>query len=285
MDHLRALYRLVVVAILTIGSFALLLLIAPLRGSWPARHLRLRNTVLRRWSHAMARAMGMRVTVFGKPPTGAFFLVANHLSYMDIMLLGAQLDAAFVAKAQIRNWPVLGPGFASADTLFVDRGRRRDLVTVMAAIERSLGRGLGVVLFAEGTSGRGERVLPFKPSILELAVRAGRPVRYATLTYHTQQPAPPADKAVCWWGEAPLGPHLWRLLRMRGFDATLRFGTDEVTASDRKSLALALHQAVSAQFEPVVEGRQPAAPSEAPGTAGTLDKGCQSVPRGQSRPR
>jgi 1-acyl-sn-glycerol-3-phosphate acyltransferase len=251
MSYLRATLRFPTVLLLTIGGFGTLLAIAPLRHLSHARHLRLRNGAFRIWAQLMARVMGMRMTVRGTPPAGAFFLVANHISYMDIVLLSAHVHAGFVAKADLRAWPVFGTAFGTADTIFVDRNRRRDVVRVMRDIEDNFARELGVILFPEGTSGKGDCVLPFKASILELPVRIGKPVRFATIHYQTDADQPPPPDVVCWWGDAPLRPHLWRLLRMRGFDATLTFGPEAIRAEDRKLLASRLHASVAAQFEPM----------------------------------
>lgn len=251
MSYLRALIRLPVTVLLTIGSFLVLLLIAPLRRLSRRRHLGLRNRTFRAWARSMAWVIGMRMTVRGTPPTDAFFLVSNHTSYMDIVLLSACVHAGFVAKADLRAWPVFGTAFGTADTIFVDRTRRRDVVRVMHEIEDNFSRHLGVILFPEGTSGKGDCVLPFKPSILELPVRTGKSVRYATIEYRTDAAEPPPSEVVCWWGDAPLRPHLWRLLRMRGFDGQVSFGPDAVRAEDRKLLGARLHAAVASQFEPM----------------------------------
>ncbi len=251
MSYLRALIRLPTTVLLTIGSFLILLLIAPVRAISRAVHLRLRNAAFRLWARSMAWVIGMRMTVHGTPPDGAFFLVSNHTSYMDIVLLSAQVDAGFVAKADLRGWPIFGTAFGTADTIFVDRSRRRDVVRVMGEIEDHFARDLGIILFPEGTSGKGDCVLPFKPSILELPVRIGKPVRYATIRYRTDEDEPPPSEVVCWWGDAPLRPHLWRLLRMRGFDGHVTFGPEAVHADDRKLLGARLHASVASQFTPM----------------------------------
>lgn len=252
MIRLRALLRLAAIGLLTFGGFASLVLIVPLRRLAPRWHLRLRNGVFRCWGRGMSRAAGMRVTVEGEPPAGDVFLVSNHLSYMDIVLLGSFVEVAFVAKSDLRAWPLAGTIIAVADTVFIDRSRRSDVVRVIAGIEHVLSRGIGVVVFAEGTTSNGERILPFKPSILELAIRAERAVHYATISYRMDSGAP-AGEYVCWWGDAPLMPHLWRLVKEPGFEARLTFGPEAIVADDRKALARRLHDAMSADFEPVAQ--------------------------------
>ncbi|HKX45760.1 MAG TPA: 1-acyl-sn-glycerol-3-phosphate acyltransferase, partial [Planctomycetota bacterium] len=114
-----------------------------------------------------------------------------------------------------------------------------------------LARGHTVVLFPEGTSSRGVEVLPFRPSLLEPAAGGGFPVVPAAVSYRTPAGAPPASRAVCWWGDMTFAGHFVRLLGLPGFDARVAFGSEAPREPDRKVLADNLWQAVRAQFEPV----------------------------------
>jgi len=214
------------------------------RRVWQARMAQI-------WARCFVLILGMRVQVEGEPPTGAFLLVSNHLSYVDVMLLASRVRAAFVAKSEIRGWPVLGALAASGGTLFVDRGRNRDLVRVSEQIQQTLDRGLGVILFPEGTSTPGSEVAAFRSSLLEPAARLELPVRYASIHYQTPEGEPLASEAVSWWGGMTLGPHVLELLRMPGFEARLVFGEESICDSDRKTLAAKLHTAVSERFVPM----------------------------------
>ncbi len=194
----------------------------------------------------------MRAIVEGAPPSPPFLLVSNHLSWVDVLLLGSAVPATFVAKSELAGWPFVGSICRSAGVIFVDRESRRDLVRVSEELERALAAGAGVILFAEGTSTAGEAVAPFRPSLLDHPARAGSPVHWAALSYATPPGAPPAHLAVCWWGGMPFVPHVLGLLRLPGFAASLRFGERPVRESDRKVLASRLHEAVSSRFRPVI---------------------------------
>ena len=194
----------------------------------------------------------MRVEVSGEPPRAPFCLVSNHLSYVDIVLLGSRLGCVFVAKGEVSDWPVIGFLARAAGTIFVNRRSKRDALRVLEIIERRIGLGDGVVIFAEGTSSRGDTVLPLKPALLEWAARTGLPVGYASLSYRTPAGVPSADLAVCWWGDMTFGPHLLDLCRLPEFHATLTFGREPIRDRDRKQLAARLHRAVREQFIPVV---------------------------------
>ena len=127
-----------------------------------------------------------------------------------------------------------------------------DLPRVLARIEEELAASQGVVIFAEGTSWAGDRVLPFRSPLLELPARIGRPVHWAAIGYRAPKDGPPTHLAVTWWAEMPLGPHLRGLLRLPRVDASIVFGGEPVVHLDRKRLAEELWQAVDGAFEPVV---------------------------------
>lgn len=253
MGNLRAVRRLLLVALTTV-FFELVLLGGSIvyTGSRRGR-LRVRNFIFRNWARWVLRALNVRLTTRGKAPQSPFFLVSNHLSYIDILILASRVDAVFIAKSEIQSWPIVGFLCRSVGTLFVDRTSRSDVPRVVAEIDRVLADGQGIVLFAEGTSSRGVEVLPFRPPLLEVAARRLIPVSYASLTYRTPGDSPPAHLAVCWWGGMAFGGHAWRMFGLPGFDATLSFGEKPITDGDRKRLAERLQAAVSGLFLPVGE--------------------------------
>lgn len=235
----------------TLSWYALLLLSMVLRPFADAWQVRVRNAIFRIWSRGTCRIVGAKVEVVGRPPSGPFLLVANHVSYVDILVLGTQIDAAFVAKADLRGWPLAGRIIAAADTIFIDRGLKKDVLRVMDIIGRELGRGLGVVIFPEGTSSKGDTVLRFKPSLLEYATRSDHPVHFAALTYTVPNGASPPHESICWWGDAPFGPHFLRLLGLPGFEAKLTFGVEPLHGTDRKDLSERLRSSVAGIFTPI----------------------------------
>ena len=224
--------------------FALLLPAPRLRG--PAR-----NAVFRIWARLCLRIIGGRLHVEGPPPRAPFLLVCNHLGYVDIPVLAACTDAWFVAKMEMRSWPLVGVLCRSVGTIFIDRETSRDVLRVNRLIEDVLRRGYGIVLFPEGTSTQGFEVGRFRTSLLDHAARSGMPVHAAALTYRTPPGERPAHLSVCWWGDTPLFAHAQRLFELRRFDAVVRFSPAAVSGSDRKELAASLHEEVQRIFEPV----------------------------------
>src|SRR5262249_46056827 len=151
-----------------------------------------RARVLTFWSRWSARLIGMRIRVRGNPPAAPFFLVSNHLSYVDILAIASQAPCSFIAKAEISSWPIMGRLCLAVGTLVVERESKGDIPRVIARIESTLANGVGVVLFPEATSSKGAEVLPFRPSLLQAAARAKMPVSYASLSYRTAAGEPPA---------------------------------------------------------------------------------------------
>lgn len=204
------------------------------------------------WGRSLAAIVGMRIRVEGRPPRPPFFLVANHLSYVDIIVIVAHLECNFVAKNDIAGWPGMGWLASGVGTIFIDRKNFQDIPRVIRLINDSLDENLGVVLFPEGTSTMGDRIMPFSPALLEPAARAGYPVSYAAISYRTPPSEPPAHAAICWWGDMDFLPHFLKLLLVSKFEATIVFGEDAIQADDRKLLARSLWDAVNQQFTPVV---------------------------------
>jgi len=220
-------------------------------GRWRAR-------VLHAWAAVVAHFLGMRMRPHGEAPRPPFFLVSNHLGYVDIVLLAAQLPCVFVAKSEVAGWPVFGAVCRSVDTLFIDRRHKRDIPRVTERLAEILRDGRGVVIFPEGTSGRGDRVMLFKPSLLETAVRTGLPVSYASLRYETPPGSPPASEVVCWYGGTGFLPHVFRLVQLPWFEASVTFGDQPIGGADRKGLATRLRAAVAENFRPMTGAEEDA---------------------------
>jgi 1-acyl-sn-glycerol-3-phosphate acyltransferase len=215
----------------------------------------------RAWARAAAHIIGLRIERSGTPPAGPFFLVANHLSYLDVVVLAAQLDATFVAKADVAGWPMIGRLCRAVDTVFIDRRRKRDLLRVLPLLAERLAAGGGVVVFPEGTTSPGAGVLEFRSSLFAAAARAGLPVHLATLTYRTPAGAPHPARAVCWWGEMEFVRHLLGLLRLPHFTARVEFVTAPIRAAHRKDLARAARAGIAQRFVPVIRGETTCLPT------------------------
>ena len=121
----------------------------------------------------------------------------------------------------------------------------------MQLVGKEIDRGLGVLVFPEGTSGKGDQLLPFKASLLEFACTRDLPVHWATLHYRTPDGQPPAHHSVCWWGDEGFVPHFKRLIVLPSFEATLQFADEPLAHTNRKELAEALYSRMQEVFVPI----------------------------------
>ena len=250
--HLRASVRLILLCCATALLYSLWLLGLPLLLGSPRARSYWRHLNFRAWARATAAIIGMRINLRGVPPRGLFFLVANHLSYLDIVALAAITDGVFIAKREVASWPVIGMLCRSMGTIFIERTRRSSISEALPEIRQRLQQGAGVILFAEGTSTKGESVAPFKSSLLELAASERLPVSYASINYRTLARETPASDSLCWWGEMAFSPHFYKMLQLTRFDVAVTFGASPICCDDRKEPAKQLWSAVNAQFIPVL---------------------------------
>lgn len=212
------------------------------------RRRRLQNGVRQFWARNVAAIIKMKIRVHGEMPDAPFFLVSNHLSYIDIIALMSKLNCVFVAKSDVADWFAIGGLARMAGTVFIDRTRNRSILPALEKIGAALKNRTGVVVFPEGTSTKGETVLPFKPSLLAIAAQEDLNVHYASLNYKTPDDCTPASLSVCWWGDMTFQDHFWRMCQLKEFEVVVRFGANTIKDEDRKVLAKKVWTAVNGQF-------------------------------------
>lgn len=205
-----------------------------------------RTAWMRRHSGRILRVLNLEASYAGQPPTEGM-LVCNHLSYLDILVLGQRQPLVFVSKADVRKWPVIGLLTACAGTLFLQRESRCDVVRVANAFAPLIEQGAVVAIFPEGTSSDGRQVLPFRSSLLEPAAANGWRVSPAWITYALDEGA--VEDEVCYWRDMSFGAHLLNLLSKNKILAFVAYGEAVPRGSDRKELAGELHQRVRALAE------------------------------------
>ncbi len=190
----------------------------------------------------MLRALETKVTVSGTFPADGL-MVCNHLGYLDTIVIGAHAPLVFVAKSDVRKWPVIGLLLKSAGTILADRSRRSSASETSSEMRRAMECGLPVVFFPEGTSSDGSSVLPFKPALLQIALDTRKPITPAAISYEATTGDLKND--VCYWGDHTFATHTIRLAKIRNLSAHLHIGNAPPLPEDRKSAAQALHAAVS----------------------------------------
>lgn len=236
-------WRLAAIAALLAGLF---LALAAGRLAPKRQGTALRRRLLQAGARSARSLLGIAVEVAGAPPSPPFFLVANHLSYLDVVVLASLSPCVFVAKSEVRAWPLLGPIVRAFGTLFLDRERKGDLPRVLAAMERAHDAGESVAIFPEGTTSDGATLAPFRSALLALPARRRLPVWAAQLSYRTGEGDPAVAEAVCWTGDVDLLPHLARLVQLERIEARVTFVPQPIQESDRKRLAARLWEVVAA---------------------------------------
>jgi 1-acyl-sn-glycerol-3-phosphate acyltransferase len=136
--------------------------------------------------------------------------------------------------------------------VFINRRNRRDIPRAGKEVIKKIEDGEGVIIFPEGTSTKGEEVLPFNSSFLEFAAKNDLPVSYASISYRTPAGEPEASNYVCWWEDISFINHLLRLFELRKFTAVITFGNEPVIKPNRKELAHELREKVREKFIPVI---------------------------------
>ncbi len=258
MDAVRA-------AVLAIVLILWTLLLLPLQLFSVIVGLRLQRLIPRLYHRGNCWLLGLKVRRIGASPAAAPTLyVANHASYLDILVLSTLLDASFVAKAEVAGWPLFGVLAKSVNTIFVERrasrsGGQRDQMRTRLEEGRSL------ILFPEGTSSDGNRVLPFNStffSLAELSVNGTplsvQPISVAYTRYNHLPMSRRERPYLAWYGDMGLAGHLWDLL-CRGpatvevyFHAPLELGDGD----SRKRLAKRCESLVTGGVSDLLSGRR-----------------------------
>lgn len=206
-----------------------------------------RGIAVKRWSHSLLGMLGVELHVHGVAPDGSVapvMLVANHVSWLDIYAINAVLPVRFVAKSEIRSWPVIGWLSANTGTLFIRRAQRRDTFRIGGEIVEAMQGGDVVAVFPEGTTSDGSQVLRFHSSLLQPALQAEARVHPAALRYERM------DGSLCveaaYDGEKTLWGTLQQIVAQPVTHAHVWFLPPlTAVAADRRALAQAAHAAIA----------------------------------------
>ncbi len=211
------------------------------------------NYFLGVWGRIICSIVRLKVHVNGKAPKPPFFFVSNHLSYIDVMVLCKTTQSLFVAKNEVKSWPVFGIIARTIGMIFVDREKRSDVTRVNDEISDRLSRNYGVTIFPEATTSPGHEILPFKTSLLAYPAAKSIPVHYASITYTTPEDEQDAYMAISWWGDQTFFNHFINFLSLRNSSCTITFCDKPELNTDRKELASTLYRKINNTFQPVIE--------------------------------
>ncbi|MGH6726713.1 MAG: lysophospholipid acyltransferase family protein [Pseudolabrys sp.] len=215
----------------------------------------------------LCRLLRIRVRVVGEPEHDRSVLfVSNHVSWADILVIGSIAPVAYVAKREVASWLLVGVTARLQRTVFVDRERRQQASQAVGEIVKRLVGGTSVVLFAEGTSSDGNRVLPFRSALLgaikEIAAHSERKILIQPMSigYTGQQGIPMGRQnrpLVAWYGDLDFVPHLKNFLARGAVDAVVSYGEPFAAdaAADRKAMTKSLEGTVRALNAAALRGR------------------------------
>jgi 1-acyl-sn-glycerol-3-phosphate acyltransferase len=218
-----------------------------------------RNRINHWWSRWVLRLCGVRLRVSGQPLSDELvntgitsgsngrLILSNHISWIDIFSINAAMPCRFVAKAEIVRWPIIGGMVAHSGTLFIERGKRRAVATVNEAVQGHLRAGESIGIFPEGTTTRGDRLLPFHSNLLAPALEVGCPVWPVGLRYTERGQF---SDAAAFVGDMGLVTSLARILVADDLEIEIAFlpALDAAAYQNRHTLARAAHAALSAHF-------------------------------------
>ena len=204
-----------------------------------------REATVQAWAIKLLGILGVALEVRGTPPAGGpLLLVANHLSWLDILVMHAARYCRFVSKSDVKHWPLIGTLATGAGTLYIERESRRDALRVVHHMAESLRAGEIVAVFPEGTTGDGSRVLPFHANLIQAAVSAGAPVQPVALRFIDARTGLDSPTPL-YLDDQTLVASVWRTVAGPPFRAVLTFGEPQQAAGrDRRTWARDLHAAV-----------------------------------------
>lgn len=210
-----------------------------------AAHRRLRQ----RWSRAMLALLGVELEPGATPIEPGCLVVANHVSWLDVFVINAVCPAAFVSKAEVRAWPVVGWLAAKNETVFLRRGSRGHARLINGEIGALLDARRNVAIFPEGTTTDGSQVLHFHAALLQPAIASGHPVQPAAISYHDAEGR--RSRAPAYVGEMSLGECLAAIVRQPRLVARVAARAPLPTGPDtgRRELAQAARGAIVAALE------------------------------------
>lgn len=206
------LYRLIAVLLITVFCVCRLIVACLIKGWTPQRVSHHASC----WASVLVRHLNIDVTVNGTVPENGVMIVANHRSYLDIVVILSQVQAAFLAKQELRSWPVFGYAAMKGNTVFVDRSSRTSRETSRHELLKRLQQGICVVVFPEGTTSEGPGLLDFHKGVFHLAAQQGVHTVPAAVCYENREAA--------WIGDDTFVPHFLRIFRNRRLNADLTFG-------------------------------------------------------------
>jgi 1-acyl-sn-glycerol-3-phosphate acyltransferase len=225
-----------------------------------------RTELIRRWSARVLAILNVRLSVKGEAPdasaAGAMF-VANHVSWLDIYLLNAVCPVRFVAKAEVRAWPVIGWLAVKLGTLFIERARRHDTARANREVVDALRQGDCVAVFPEGTTSDGTLLRPFHASLLQSAITSEALLWPAAIRYVHRDGS--VNLSPAYVDSMSFGASLFRILNEPDLEAEITYLEPlPVQGRSRRELAALAEKAIASALNLAAPSRKPDRPADPP---------------------
>lgn len=241
--------------------------------AFPFLPVKARRALKSRWSRQLLDALGVRLRIAGTPPASGL-LVANHISWLDVYAINALAPTAFVAKNDVRAWPLIGWLSTHTETIFLERGSRSAAMRAKERLTDELRQRACVAVFPEGTTSNGDTLLPFHSALFQSALDAGMRVAPVALRYTGSDGEP--SPAPAYVGDTSLWQCLRTIVTTGGLTGHLYFlPALDPAGMDRRQLAQQAHRLIAGRL--ARRGADTATPDDLPDTIG-LDFGGMSGP-------
>jgi 1-acyl-sn-glycerol-3-phosphate acyltransferase len=195
------------------------------------------------FNRVIARLLNLKVEVDGSldlPAQQGYLIASNHLGYIDGIVLAGLFPIIFVTKSEVRRWPLIGQWTALVGTIYVERNRKNKIPLFVEETADKLKLGVNVLIFPEGTSTAGEKILPFQSAHFAAPLKAGAPIVPVTIRYRAVDGEPISAQSrdrVYWYGDMEFAPHFWGLLGLRSLEVSVKIHSKLETAAYKNNSA------------------------------------------------
>ncbi len=242
--YFTRIYRVIRIAIHTLLGIVISALVLPLT------HKKNRLGITYWWCKALLRCFNIKVITYGKLPdasTTSTMFIANHISWADIHSINSVIPLRFIAKIEVKSWPVFGYLVSKSGTLFINRTIRKDAARIVEITAESLLAGDNVCLFPEGTTTEGTHILPFKSSIIQAAINTNATIWPVAIYYPTLDGRPNTQMAYA--GETTMAESMSQILNIKNPVIQLHFLTPiSCEGHNRQTASQAAFDAISAKL-------------------------------------
>ncbi len=250
MTSFKALHKLLKFLIIT-WYYHSIILFGVLLSKFGFNNNRLTPKIRMAWAKSVAKILNIHISINGTAPDPPFFLVSNHLSYIDVWILFGTARGTFITKSDVLSWPIIGFILSSSGMIFINRDKRSDVKRVNDEISENITKEQGVFLFPEARTSNGETVLPFKSSLFQYPATEGVEISTAALSYSCKNSAVDVSTQICWSTDISFISHFWGILKLDKFDATITYNETKLNLTNRKQLSTESFYLVQSMFQPI----------------------------------